>query len=144
VRGDFFGAQAASASGRGAVARFSGALRGGLAGALFTDVHPGLDLFLDGAGAGDCLWLLQPVQHRADAGRGVSRRVQGGVHVRAAGAAGEQCAGARADRHAVVAGVAAAAVRIGHRLGAGVGMVLAQIAAPLHEREFVILPRGEK
>jgi len=81
--------------------------------------------------------LLQSVQHRADAGRGVSRRVQGGVHVRAAGAAGEQRADARADEHARLGGVMAVAARRWGDVGADFRMVLAAVHQALHKREFV-------
>ena len=104
VRHVFRGAQTASASDGCAILRLCRAVRRRAAGSLLADVHPGRDQFLDGAGAGHRVGLLQPVQHRADAGRGVSRRIQGGVHLRAAGAAGEQRAGARAGGQTVVAG----------------------------------------
>lgn len=63
---------------------------------LLADVHADFDQFLDGARTGPRVGLLQPVQHRADAGRDISRRVQGGFHVRAADVAGLKRAGARA------------------------------------------------
>ena len=62
----------------GATGGLRRAVRGGGDDSLLADVHPGDDLFLDGSGAGDCLGLLQSVQHRTDAGRGVQGRVQGG------------------------------------------------------------------
>ena len=72
VRDGVRGAQAGAASDGDAIRRVRGAVRGGAAGALLAHVHARLDQLLDRARAGDCLWLLQSVQHRADAGRGVS------------------------------------------------------------------------
>jgi len=59
---------------------------------------------LDGARAGHRVWLLNLFNIAADAGRCVSRRVQGDVHLRAAGAAGVQRAGARAGNMATSLG----------------------------------------
>ena len=112
-------------------------MRGGDHDPLLADVHARLDQFLDGAGAGHRVGLLQPVQHRADAGRGVQGGVQGGVHVRAADPAGVQRAGARAGGYVDIAAVVGAAVGPGRGVDGGFGMVLALLAGPLHERKFV-------
>ena len=54
-----------------ATRRLQRVVRGGDFDPLLADVHAGGDQLLDGARAGHRVWLLQPVQHRADAGRGV-------------------------------------------------------------------------
>jgi len=137
VRDDLCRREGGIASDRRAGSRLQRVVRRGCFNSLLADVHPGIHQLLDGAGAGNRVWLLQPVQHRADAGRGVSRRVQGGVHFRLAGAAGLECAGARAGEYFKLVGLMAVAARRRDRVGAGLGMVLARVRAPLHQREFV-------
>jgi hypothetical protein len=92
-----FGGEIAFASVVRAIAWLRRAVRAGDLDPLLADIHADLNQFLDGARAGSRVGLLQPVQHRADAERDISRRVQGGVHVRAANPFGVKRAGARAD-----------------------------------------------
>ena len=63
-----FGNEIKPASVGGATGGVRGVVRGGDHDPLLADVHARLDQFLDGAGAGHRVGLLQPVQHRADAG----------------------------------------------------------------------------
>lgn len=104
---------------------------------LLADVYLGDDLFLDGARARHCLGLLQSVQHRADAGHGVSGRVQSRVHLCAARVAREQRPDPGADRYFNFGLVLAPAARRGAGVGGNFRMVLALLHPPLHQRQFV-------
>src|SRR5262245_44582984 len=70
---------------------------------LLADVSAGRHQLLDGARAGNRVGLLQPLQHRTPAGRGISRRVPRRVYVRYTDAAGIECPGARAGGFALIA-----------------------------------------
>ena len=104
---------------------------------LLADVHAGGDQLLDGARTRNCLWLLQSLQYRADAGRGVSRRVQGGFYFRAAGAARLKCSCARAGGQGDFAGGFAGFARLGNCVVADLRVVLENFRAPLHERKLL-------
>ena len=95
LRHDFRGGEIAFASDSRAIARLRRPVRRRPCGALLVDVHACLRELLDGARTRHRVGLLQSVQHRAVAGRGVSRRVQGRIYLRAAGIACVQCSRAR-------------------------------------------------
>jgi hypothetical protein len=122
--------------------RLQRAVRRGDFDPLLADVHAGGDQFLDGARAGHRVGLLQSVQHRADAGRGVSSGAFKAVFTFALPVLlVSQRAGARAGGQTGVAAIALLAARPGRRLDADFGMVLAVVGAALHERQFGRFPK---
>ncbi len=109
----------------------------GVLGTLFVDVPARERQFLDGARAGDCVGVLQSVQHRPAAGFGISRFVQGSIYVCHSHAAGRQCAGASARRQTQFAAASAAVAGDGRGVLAGFGNILALLVAALHQRQFL-------
>ena len=120
-----------------ASAGLSGALRGGHSDSLLADVPAGQHQLLDRASAGHRLGLLQSLQHRPHAGRGLRRPLQGRIYFRHSHAAGLERPRAVARRQAQLPRPGALAPAHGRRLLLRFRVGLARVHAPLHQRQFL-------